>query len=78
MTMARMVRVGQHLSTLPGCEVLGELGQVTDLILRSFRERISQEEFQFLADTCDQLYELGDEECYFDGGNFGSCAHSGI
>lgn len=66
MTMARMVRVGQHLSTLPGCEVLGELGQVTDLILRSFRERISQEEFQFLADTCDQLYELGDEECYFD------------
>lgn len=66
MTMARLVKVGEYLSVLPGCEVLGELGRVTDLILRSFQEPVSQEEFQFLLDTCDQLYELGDDECFSD------------
>ncbi|MCM1541006.1 MAG: hypothetical protein NC121_07075 [Blautia sp.] len=66
MTMARLVRVGERLSGLPGCEVLGNLGQAVDLILRSLQERITQEEFQFLADTCDRLYELGDDECFSD------------
>lgn len=66
LTMARLVRVGEHLAVLPGCEVLGELGQAVDLILRSFQERITQEEFQFLVDTCDRLYELGDGECFSD------------
>ncbi len=66
MTMARLVKVGERLSDLPGCEVLGNLGQAVDLILRSLQDRITQEEFQFLADTCDQLYELGDDECFSD------------
>jgi len=65
-TMARLVRVGEYLSGLPGCEVLGNLGQAVDLILRSFQEAISQEEYQFLLDTCDRLYELGDDECFSD------------
>ena len=66
LTMARLAKVGERLSELPGCEVLGDLGQAADLILRSFHESITQEEFQFLADTCDQLYELGDDECFSD------------
>lgn len=66
LTMARLVQVGNRLAGLPGCEVLGDLGQAVDLILRSFQERISQEEFQFLMDTCDRLYELGDDECFSD------------
>ncbi|MCM1303926.1 MAG: hypothetical protein NC305_11815 [Lachnospiraceae bacterium] len=66
MTMARLVRVGERLSKLPGCEVLGNLGQAVDLILRSLQERITQEEFQFLVDTCNRLYELGDDECFSD------------
>jgi len=66
LTMARLTPVGARLSGLPGCEVLGNLGQAVDLILRSFHEQITQEEFQFLADTCDQLYELGDDECFSD------------
>lgn len=66
LTMARLVKVGEHLSALPGCEVLGELGQTVDLILRSFQERITQEEFQFLVDVCGRLYELGDDECFSD------------
>lgn len=66
LTMARLVQVGQRLSGLPGCEVLGDLGKATDLILRSFQEPITQAEFKFLMDTCDRLYELGDDECFSD------------
>ena len=62
MTMARLVQVGNRLSDLPGCEVLGDLDEAVDLILRSFREPISQADFQFLMDVCDQLYDLGDDE----------------
>lgn len=65
-TMARLVKVGEYLCGLPGCEVLGDLGKAVDLILRSFQEAISQEEYQFLMDTCDRLYELGDDECFSD------------
>ena len=66
LTMARLVQVGQRLSSLPGCEILGELGRATDLILQSFHEQITEEDFQFLLDICNQLYELGDDECFSD------------
>lgn len=66
LTMARLVKVGERLSVLPGCEVLGDLDRTVDLVLRSFQERITQEEFQFLVDTCDRLYELGDDEYFSD------------
>lgn len=66
LTMARLVKVGERLSVLPGCEVLGDLGQAVDLVLRSLHDQVTQEEFQFLMDTCDRLYELGDDECFSD------------
>ncbi len=66
LTLARLTKVGQRLCGLPGCEILGELGRITDLILQSFQQPITQEEFQFLMDACDQLYELGDDECFSD------------
>lgn len=66
LTMARLVTVGKRLSVLPGCEVLGDLGQAADLILRSFQAPVTQNEYQFLLDTCDRLYELGDDECFSD------------
>ncbi len=66
LTMARLVAVGERLAVLPGCEVLGELGRITDLILRSFHEQITQEEFQFLMEVCNQFYELEDEEYFSD------------
>jgi len=58
MTMARLVKVFNRLSVLPGCEVLGRLDKVVDLVLRSMREPIMQSEFQFIYDICNQLYEL--------------------
>ncbi len=66
LTMARLVQVGRRLSSLPGCEILGQLGRATDLILQSFQGQISEADFQFLMDICDQLYELGDDECFSD------------
>ena len=50
LTLARLTKVGQRLCGLPGCEILGELGRITDLILQSFQQPITQEEFQFLMD----------------------------
>lgn len=66
LTMARLVQVGKRLAELPGCEVLGDLEQAVDLILRSFQDRITQSEYQFLLDTCNSLYELSDDECFSD------------
>ena len=66
LTMARLTKVGSRLSGLPGCEILGELGRMTDLILQTFQQPITQEEFQYLLDTRSQLYELGDDECFLD------------
>lgn len=66
LTMARLVQVGKRLSMLPACEVLGDLDEAVDVILRSFHEQISQADFQFLADTCDELYALGDEPSFSD------------
>ena len=66
LTMARLTKVGKRLSDLPGCEILGELGRITDLILQSFQQPITQEEFQYLMDACNRLYELGDDECFSD------------
>ena len=65
-TISRLVQVGSRLSVLEGCEVLGELGTAVDLMFRSFQEPISQEEYQFLFDVCNELYDLGDSESFTD------------
>lgn len=66
LTMARLVQTGKRLSVLAGCEVLGQLGQAVDLIFHSFQEPVSQEEYQFLMDICNELYDLGDDACFSD------------
>ena len=44
LSMARLVRLGQALSKLPGCEVLGRLDWAVSVVLKSFQEPITQEE----------------------------------
>lgn len=66
LTMARLVQVGKRLSVLPACEVLGDLDEAVDLILRSFQEPISEADYRFLMDTCDELYEVDGAPCYSD------------
>lgn len=67
-SMARLVRLGEMLGKLPGCQVLGSLGWATDIILRSFQEPITQEEYNRLMDLCNDLYELGDSPAFYGSG----------
>ncbi|NBI10286.1 hypothetical protein D1641_09730 [Colidextribacter sp. OB.20] len=60
LSMARLVKLGQRLASLPGCQVLGELGWAVDMMFKSMREAPTQEEYQHLMDVCNGLYELGD------------------
>jgi len=68
LSAARLVRLGERLGALPGCGVLGSLGWAVDMVLRSFQSAPSQEEYQRLMDVCNKLYELGDSEAFYAGG----------
>jgi len=68
LSAARLVTLGERLSRLPGCGVLGELGWAVDMMLRSFQAPPAQEDYQKLMDVCNGLYELGDSEAFYGGG----------
>ncbi|MCI9156230.1 MAG: hypothetical protein HFF44_04710 [Lawsonibacter sp.] len=68
LSMARLVKLGERLAELPGCEVLGELGWAVDMMFQSTQEAPSQEEYQRLMDVCNRLYELGDTPAFYAGG----------
>lgn len=65
LAIARLIRLGEQLGRLPGCEVLGKLGRAVDIMLKSFQAPISQEEYDELMDICNALYELGDSEAFY-------------
>lgn len=65
LSIARLVRLGERLGKLPGCEVLGKLGWAVDTVLKSFQAAITQDEFNQLMDICNALYALGDSETFF-------------
>lgn len=60
LSLARLVKLGERLAVLPGCEVLSRLGWAVDTVLKSFQELPTEDEFNGLKDMCDALYELGD------------------
>jgi len=68
LSAARLAGLGKRLAALPGCGVLGELEWAVDMMLRSFQTPPSQEEYQKLMDICNGLYELGDSEAFYGGG----------
>lgn len=68
LTLARLAPVGEKLAALPGCGVLGTLGQCLDLVVKSFQESITQAEFNLLKTVCGDLYALSDAEEFFAGG----------
>lgn len=68
LSMARLVRLGEMLGRLPGCEVLGRLGWATNTILKSFQEPVTQGEYNQLMDICNGLYEFGDSQAFYGGG----------
>lgn len=68
LSIARLVKLGERLGKLPGCEVLGKLGWALDTMLKSFQEPVTQTEYGQLMDICNALYELGDSEAFYAGG----------
>lgn len=68
LTLARLVPVGAALSALPGCEALGTLERCLDIVVQSFQEAVTQEDFNFIKTTCGKLYALSDSEAFFAGG----------
>ncbi|MDE6620199.1 MAG: hypothetical protein K2K74_06880 [Lachnospiraceae bacterium] len=65
LSLARLVKLGEKLSVLPGCEVLGNLGRAVDTVLKSFQEPPTEEEFNGLKDLCSVLYDLGDSPVFW-------------
>lgn len=72
LSISRLVTLGRRLGGLPGCEVLGDLGWAVDTVLKSFQTPVTQEEYNRLMDICSALYELGDSESFYGGGEIGA------
>ena len=67
LSIVRLVRLGERLFRLPGCEVLGQLDWVVDLMFRFLQVLPSQEAYQRLMDMCNALYELNGKPIYYSG-----------
>ena len=67
LSAARLVKLGERLARLPGCEVLGQLGWAVDMMFKSFQTPPAQEEYQRLMDVCNALYELNGKAAYYTG-----------
>ena len=67
LSIARLVRLGERLAKLPGCEVLGQLDWAVDMMLHSLQTPPSQEAYQRLMDMCNALYELNGKPVYYSG-----------
>lgn len=68
-SMARLVRLGERLGALPGCEALGKLGWAVDVVLKTFQEPPTEEEFNGLRALGGELYQLGDAPTFCNGEN---------
>ncbi len=69
LSLARLVKLGERLAALPGCEAFGKLGWAVDTVLKSFQEPLSEVEFGELQDLCGAFYELGDSPAFWGEGN---------
>ena len=50
LSLARLVKLGERLAVLPGCEALGKLGRAVDTVLKSLQSPPSEEEFNGLQE----------------------------
>ncbi len=64
-SIARLTSIFNKLSKLTGCEILGEIDKVPNIILKSFTTGISGEEFQFMSELATELYSFADSEYYW-------------
>jgi len=69
LSLARLVKLGDRLSALPGCEALGRLGWAVDTVLKSFQSPPAEEEFNGLKALSGALYELSDAPAFWGAGS---------
>jgi len=69
LSLARLAKLGQRLSVLPGCGALEKLGWAVDTVLRSFQSPPSREELDALKDLSGALYELSDSPAFWGAGS---------
>ncbi len=67
-TLCRLVRLGERLAALPGCELFGQLRWAAEFVLRSFQEEVTGRELRRLQDLGSAFYELSGSPAYFAGG----------
>ena len=60
LSMARLVKLGERLAVLPGCEVFEKLGWAVDTVFYSLQQPLTEREFNGLQNMCSELYEFGD------------------
>jgi len=67
LSIARLVRLGERLAKLPGCEVLGQLDWAVDMMFRSLQQLPAKEDYERLMNVCNSLYELNGNPNYWCG-----------
>jgi len=65
LALARLVKLGERLSGLPGCGCLGKLGWAVDTVLKSFQSPPDREELDGLKDLSGELYDLSDAPSFW-------------
>lgn len=66
LSLARFERIFKRLATARGCEILDEIDKVFDLLVRSMRQDMTEEEQEYLDDFMGRFYEFGDSEDFVD------------
>ncbi len=69
LSLARFEYVFQRLSAASGCEILGEIEKVFDLLVHSMRQDMTEEEQEYLNDFMGRFYEFDNSEDFVDAGN---------
>lgn len=69
LSLARLVRLGDRLAALPGCQVLGRLGWAVDTVLKTFQVPPTEREINELKNLSSYLYDLGDDAAFWGTGS---------
>ena len=69
LSLARLVKLGERLSALPGCDIMGKLGWAVDAVMQSLQAPPTEEVFNGLKNLCGVLYELGDDPDFWGRGS---------
>lgn len=65
LSLARLAKLGNRLSVLPGCGSLARLDWAVDAVLNAFQAPPPEDVFNSLKDLSGALYELGDDPAFW-------------